>query len=63
MKIIIEEPQDGEEEQVIVKCHRIAPKDVFYIEAVDNKTFLYYERDHREFKQDKVAHPVHVRAA
>lgn len=69
MKIIIEEPQVGEEEQIIVRCrqvtpellralalvkaqdalvaydgneiHRVGPSDVYYIEAVDNKTFLY----------------------
>ena len=70
MKIIIEEPQAGEEEQIIVKCykispellkvlntlksqgnmltaykgneiHRIDPADIFYIETVDNKTFIY----------------------
>jgi DNA-binding LytR/AlgR family response regulator len=70
LKIIIEEPQAGEEEQIIVKCykispellkvlntlksqgnmlnayigneiHRIDPTDVFYIETVDNKTFIY----------------------
>lgn len=69
MKIIIEELNDGEEEQIIVKCrqmtpdllrvisllkshdtliayqgteiHRILPSNVYYIEAVDNKIFLY----------------------
>ena len=69
MKIIIEEPSDGEEEQVIFRCrqmtpeiiriiamlkaqdaliaydeneiHRIRPSAVYYIEVVDNKTFLY----------------------
>jgi len=80
MKIIIEPPQPGEEEQIIVKCnsippdlmrllnafkaqdnmligysgsgiHRIAPKDIFYIETVDNKTFLYCAKDVYESKQ------------
>ena len=69
MKIIIEEPQDGEEDQVIVRCrqltpellrmlallkthgavvayngneiHRIHPTSIYYIEVVDNKTFIY----------------------
>ncbi len=69
MKIVIEELQDGEEDQIIIKCrempdellhvlamlksqgaliaydgneiHRIQPKDIYYIEVVDNKTFLY----------------------
>jgi DNA-binding LytR/AlgR family response regulator len=80
LKIIIEKPQPGEEEQIIVKCnnvspellnvlnsimvqssfliayigseiHRVAPSDVFYIETVDNKTFLYCENDVYEIKQ------------
>lgn len=69
MKIVIEELQDGEEEQIIIKCreipeellrvlpmlksegaliaydgnqiYRVQPKEIYYIEAVDNKTFLY----------------------
>jgi DNA-binding LytR/AlgR family response regulator len=80
LKIIIEKPQSGEEEQIIVKCHnispelmnmlnaikvqgslliafigneihRVAPSDVFYIETVDNKTFLYCESNVYEIKQ------------
>lgn len=80
LKIIIEEPRDGEEEQIIIKCHnispellnvlnmvktqgsllvanvgneihRITPSDVYYIETVDNKTFLYCESDVYEIKQ------------
>jgi len=80
MKIIIEPPQPGEEEQIIVKCnsippslmcllnafkaqdnmligysgsdiHRVASKDIFYIETVDNKTFLYGAKDVYESKQ------------
>jgi DNA-binding LytR/AlgR family response regulator len=80
LKIIIEKPQPGEEEHIIVKCHnispellnvlntikvqgnfliasigseihRIAPSDVFYIETVDNKTFIYCESEVYEIKQ------------
>lgn len=79
MKIIIEEPLDTEEEQIIVKCrqmnpellrvlallkaqdalvaydgneiHRIRPSDIFYIEVVDNKTFLYGSQKIFESKQ------------
>ena len=79
MKIIIEEPQDGEEEQVIFRCrqmtpeiiriiavlkaqdaliaydeneiHRIRPSAVYYIEVVDNKTFLYCKEKVFESKQ------------
>jgi len=74
LKIIIEEPLDGEEEHIVVKCRelsaelqaalkmlksiddkligtignkvfRIDPLDIFYIEAVENKTFLYGKHD------------------
>jgi len=31
--------------------HRVAPMDIFYIETVDNKTFLYCEKDIYESKQ------------
>lgn len=70
MKIVIEEPGDGEEEQIIIKCgelsddilrllsnikaqtkvmtgydggviHRIAPRDIYYFDTADNKTFAY----------------------
>ena len=80
MKIIIEDLQPGEEEQIIVRCrqihpelmrvlnahkmqrmmliaykdseiHRINPTDVFYIESVDDRTFLYCEREVYESKQ------------
>lgn len=80
MKIIIEKPQDGEEEQILVKCHNISPDllnvlntlkardsmlianigneihrvnplDIYYIETVDNKTFLYCKSDVYESKQ------------
>jgi len=78
VKIIIEPPSPGEEEQITIKCHnippellhllnalktrhligylgneihRIAPKDIFYIETVDNKTFLYCEKTVYECKQ------------
>ena len=79
LKIIIEEPLDGEEEHIIVKCHelsaelqsalkiikaiddkligtignkvfRIDPLDIFYIETVENRTFLYGEHDVYESK-------------
>jgi DNA-binding LytR/AlgR family response regulator len=80
VKIIIENPQDGEEEYILVKCrqiypdllqmlnklqardsalianigneiHRVSPLDIYYIETVDNKTFLYCEREVYESKQ------------
>jgi DNA-binding LytR/AlgR family response regulator len=80
MKIIIEKPQPGEDEQVIIKCHTMSPEllnvlsaikakgsfliayagneihkvdpaDIFYIEAIENKTFLYCENDVYETKQ------------
>lgn len=79
MKIVIEEPQDGEEEQIIIKCremttellhilallkaqdtlvaydgnkiHRIKPTGIFYIGAVDNKTFFYCKEKVYESKQ------------
>jgi len=80
LKIIIEKPQDGEEEQILVKCHNISPDllnvlntlkardsmlianigneihrvnplDIYYIETVDNKTFLYCKSDVYESKQ------------
>lgn len=80
MKIIIEKPLDGEEEQIIVKCHsispellnvlnalksrvslliayigneihRVNPSDILYIETVDNKTFLYCDKNIYETKQ------------
>jgi len=80
LKIIIEKPQDGEEDHIIVKCHnpstellsilstittrnnllianigneihRVNPSDIFYIETVDNKTFLYCKSNVYESKQ------------
>jgi len=80
MKIVIEKPRSGEEEQIIVKCHnlspelisvlntlkaqgnlligyvgneihRLNPSEVLYIETVDNKTFMYNERNVYESKQ------------
>lgn len=79
-RIIIEKPDEGEEEQIIVKCrnlspellnvlntiktrgnllianmgseiHRVDPRDVFYIETVDNKTFVYCKSSVYESKQ------------
>jgi len=71
MKITIIAPQDGEENEIIVKCndlspeiihllnklrtqndiiayidnevHKLNPSDIYYIETVNNKTFLYGE--------------------
>lgn len=79
MKIVIEEPQEQEEDQIIFKCrqmtpellrilamlkaqdslvaydgseiHRIRPAAVYYIEVVDNKTFLYCKDKVYESKQ------------
>ena len=80
MKLIIEKPLDGEEEQIIVKSnnitpellaalskiasqdnaliahvgaeiHRVRPANIFYIETVDNKTFIYCESNVYESKQ------------
>lgn len=79
MKIVIEEPRDGEEDQIIIKCrhmtaellrvlallkaqdalvaydgneiHRVRPTGVYYIEVVDNKTFLYCKDKVYESKQ------------
>jgi len=80
LKIIIETPLEGEEEQIIVKSnnitpellaalskiasqdntliahvdaeiHRVRPADIFYIETVDNKTFIYCENNVYESKQ------------
>jgi len=33
------------------QIHRIPPKDIFYIETVDNKTFLYLAKDVYESRQ------------
>jgi len=71
MKIIIQEPNHGEEDEIIVKCrnispeivqllnklrtqgsliahvdneiHRLYPTDIYYVETVNNKSFLYGE--------------------
>lgn len=79
MKIVIEEPQEFEEEQIIFRCremtpellqmiarfkaqeglvanlgtqiHRIRPSDIYYIEVVENKTFLYCREEVYEAKQ------------
>ncbi len=79
LRIIIEELQHGEEDQIIVKCrrmtpellrmlamlkakdmlvaydgneiHRLPPTSIYYIEAVDNKTFLYCKDKVYESKQ------------
>ena len=87
MKIIIEEPKDGDEDAIIVRCrslspeimqllnkirpqelliayinnevHRLPPSDVFYIESVNNKTFLYgetnvYETKHKLYELEEM---------
>lgn len=79
MKIVIEEPREMEEEQVIFKCHQMTPEllrviamlktldeliaydaneihrvrldAIYYIEVVDNKTFLYCKERVFESKQ------------
>ena len=80
MKVIIETIAGSDEEQVIVRCHklrpqllqvldnidaedcaliayidkeiyRIEPIDIFYIEAVDTKVFIYLEKKVYESKQ------------
>lgn len=79
MRIVIEEPEDFEEEQIIFKCrqltpellhiitllklqngivayngndiHRICISEIYYIEVVDNKTFLYCKDSIYESKQ------------
>ena len=78
MKIVIEELQNGEEEQISIKCrnmtpeflkllnafkaqnvliaysgneiHRIDSSSVYYIEAVDNRSFLYCDNNVYESK-------------
>jgi len=87
MKIIIEEPKDGDEDQIIVKCrnlspeifqllsklkpqelliayidnevHRLHPSDIYYIESVDKKSFLYgeatvYESKHKLYELEEM---------
>ncbi|MCL2527893.1 MAG: LytTR family transcriptional regulator [Defluviitaleaceae bacterium] len=87
MKIIIEIPKDGDEDEIIVRCrnlspeivqmlnkirpqelliayinnevHRLHPSDVFYIESVNNKTFLYgeanvYESKHKLYELEEM---------
>lgn len=79
LKIVIEEPQGSEEEQVIIKCHQMTPEllhiitllkmqdgligyegneihrihiaAIYYIEVVENKTFLYCKNEFYESKQ------------
>ena len=79
MKIVITEPHDGEEEQIICKCHQMTPEllriiavlkaqdaliayekskihriqasNVYYIEAIENKVFLYCKDKVYESKQ------------
>jgi len=87
VKIIIEIPKDGDEDEIIVRCrnlspeivqmlnkirpqelliayinnevHRLHPSDVFYIESVNNKTFLYgeanvYESKHKLYELEEM---------
>lgn len=87
MRIVIEEPEDFEEEQIIFKCrqltpellhiitllkaqngivaysgndiHRICISEIYYIEVVDNKTFLYckdsiYESKHKLYELEEM---------
>jgi len=80
LKITIETPQPGAEEEIIVRCHNISPEllsvlntlktsdnmlianlgkdihrvdpvDIFYIETVDKKTFIYCKHEVYESKQ------------
>lgn len=79
LKIVIEEPQGSEEEQVIIKCHQMTPEllhiitllkmqdgligyegneihrihlaAIYYIEVVENRTFLYCKNEFYESKQ------------
>ncbi len=79
MKIVMEEPPEGEEEQIIIRCrrmtpellralallkaqdtliaydgneiHRLRPDGIYYIDTVDNKTFLYLKDKVYESKQ------------
>lgn len=79
MKIVIEEPQGSEEEQVIIRCHQMTPEllhiiallkmqdgligyegneihrihlaAIYYIEVVENRTFLYCKNEFYESKQ------------
>lgn len=74
MKITIIEPEDGEEDEIIIRCRhldkrlmkliyaikagedkitalhdgnyfQVAPEEIYYFEAVDNKVFLYLEKE------------------
>ncbi|MBP1761450.1 MAG: putative DNA-binding rotein [Firmicutes bacterium] len=79
MKIVMEEPPEGEEEQIIIRCrrmtpellralallkaqdtliaydgneiHRLRPDGIYYIDTVDNKTFIYLKDKVYESKQ------------
>ncbi|MCL2200435.1 MAG: LytTR family transcriptional regulator [Oscillospiraceae bacterium] len=80
MRIIMEQPQPDEEDQIIVRCrnlsseiisllgqiqtqgefligytgdeiHRVPSRDIYYVEAIDRKTFLYCESKVYESKQ------------
>lgn len=79
MKIVIEEPADSAEDEIIIRCHemtpellrilallkaqdaliaydgnrinRVRPSVIYYIETVDNRTFLYCKNKVYESKQ------------
>jgi len=79
LKIVMEEPPEGEEEQIIIRCrrmtpellralallkaqdtliaydgneiHRLRPDGIYYIDTVDNKTFIYLKDKVYESKQ------------
>lgn len=87
MKITIEEPKIGENDEIIIKCHhlnpeimhllsklksqntliayidneihRLLPSSIYYIESVNNKTFLYasdatYESKHKLYELEEI---------
>ena len=90
MKIIIQQPNEGEEDEIIVKCrdinpeivqllnklrnqglliayidneiHRLHHTDIYYVETVNNKTFLYgdtlvYESKLKLYELEEILHP------
>lgn len=80
MRIIIESPPEGSEDEIIIRCKKLdeelmdliyalkqgrdhitgysgrkmiqlVPKEIYYIESVDNKTFAYCEKEVYEIKE------------
>jgi DNA-binding LytR/AlgR family response regulator len=80
MRITIIEPEDGEEDEIMIRCRhldkrllkliyaikageekitvlhdgnyfQVAPEEIYYFEAVDNKVFLYLEKEVYETKR------------